>query len=495
MAKDREGKFHPLKGKPSDDSKEGLGLRPTMPPEDLEKDLEMTDKYTEDADKLAPGVRMLHPNRNTSKQEDNTKENARRSPQSNKSVQQTFTEERSNAEAEELPGILYKGLFEQLAGYHSNCCISAYIPTHRAGMEVNEQQDRIAFKTLLQEVRSLLQEKSYTQTQIEKIVEPGYRLLREADTLWYNMTEGMAVFMSENYFKYVRLPFAPKQEILVNNSFYITPLIPAIAGKEHFYLLSISKRRARIFRVDDFYMEEIQIEEMPNGMEDVVHFEVKEDKDLFRGGSTHAGRGGIPSANYHGIGAGQPDQKESLALYLKEVDRVIWQKVLAREQAPLLLAGVDYLLPIYRSVSSYQYIWEDDMTGNFDKHSNELLYQAAKEKMAPFFEKHHKVALETYLNKLATPLTTSMPDAVIRSSFYGQVADLFVEKGAHIWGQFDAQNNQLQVHDTKQEGDDCLVDKAAIQTILHGGQVHLLDKNEMPNGSTIAALLRFQMQK
>jgi hypothetical protein len=495
MAKDREGRFHPQKGKPSDDSKEGLGLRPDMPPEDLEKDLEMTDKYTEDADKLAPNVRMLHPNRNTSKQEDYKKENGNKSAQSNKSVTQSFTEERSDAEAEELPGILYKGLFEQLASYHGDCCITAYIPTHRAGMEVNEQQDHLAFKTMLQEVRRLLQEKSYTQAQIERIVEPGYKMLREGDKRWRNMTEGMAVFMAENYFKYVRLPFSPKQEILVNNSFYVSPLIPAIAGKEHFFLLVISKKQAKFYRVDNFYIEEIDIPELPRGVDDVVHFEEKDDEKLFRGGSTHAGRGGIPSANYHGIGAGKPDGKENLAMYMKEVDRVLWQKVLGREQAPLLLAGIEFELPIYRSISAYQYIWDDALVGNHENDSPEMLYQAAKEKMRPFFEKHHQVALETYLNKLTTPLTTSMPDAVIRSSFYGQVSDLFVEKGAHIWGQFDAQHNELQVHDTKQDGDDCLVDKAAIQTILHGGQVHLLEKDMMPNGSTIAALLRFQMQK
>src|SRR5438270_2556055 len=103
MGKDREGKFHPAKGKPSDDTKEGLGLRSTMNADDLKQDKEMTEKYTESDDKLAPGVRMKHPNRNTSKDEDYKKENGNKSAQSNKSVTQTFTEERSNAEPEELP--------------------------------------------------------------------------------------------------------------------------------------------------------------------------------------------------------------------------------------------------------------------------------------------------------------------------------------------------------------------------------------------------------
>src|SRR5438270_11589830 len=120
---------------------------------------------------------MKHPNRNTSKDEDYKKENANKSAQSNKSITQTFTEERSNTEPEELPGILYKSLFEQMAGVQSSCCISVYIPTHHAGVEVNEQQDRLAFKNVLQQIRSMLHDKGYNQPEIEKIIEPGYKLL------------------------------------------------------------------------------------------------------------------------------------------------------------------------------------------------------------------------------------------------------------------------------------------------------------------------------
>jgi hypothetical protein len=492
MGKDREGRFHPAKGKPSDDAKEGLGSPSTLNADDLKQDEEMTEKYTEESDRRTPGVPrvpgMKHPNRNTSKDEDYKKVNGNKSAQSNKSVTQTFTEERSDTEPEELPGILYKSLFEQLANFSADCCISAYLPTHRAGMQVNEQQDRLAFKNVLQQVRSMLHDKGYTQTEIEKITEPGYKLLREND-IWRNMANGLAVFMSRDYFKYIRLTIAPpKEEILINESFYLRPLVPAMAdtSNEYFYVLLISKRKATFFRADAFYMEEIVIEELPRGVDDVVHFEEKDDQKLFRMGDSGTG-----VANFHGIGAGKPDEKENLALYMKEVDRVLWQKVLGREQAPLLLAGIDYLIPIYKSVSAYQYIRDEALIGNFEHHSALMLYQAAREKMQPFFDKHHKTALEAYYNKLATPLTSSMPESVIPACYYGKVSDLFVEKDTHLWGTFDAQNNQLQLHATHNDGDDCMIDKAVIQTILHGGQVHLLDKDQMPKGSTIAALMRY----
>ncbi len=69
MGKDRNGVFHPGKGKPSGANKEeGLGLQATEP-EKMDEYLEITDKYTTGEDELSEGVPVRHPNRNVSKGE------------------------------------------------------------------------------------------------------------------------------------------------------------------------------------------------------------------------------------------------------------------------------------------------------------------------------------------------------------------------------------------------------------------------------------------
>ncbi|HKB44581.1 MAG TPA: hypothetical protein VKC90_09325 [Chitinophagaceae bacterium] len=60
------GKDH--RGKPSGINKqEGLGLRPDMPPEKINQDIKMTNKYTTGEDKLAENLKLRHHNRNTIK--------------------------------------------------------------------------------------------------------------------------------------------------------------------------------------------------------------------------------------------------------------------------------------------------------------------------------------------------------------------------------------------------------------------------------------------
>ena len=65
------GKDH--RGQPSGSNKsEGWGVRPTMPEEKLEQDLDASDKYTKDDEAPADNIRVLHPNRNTNKGEPNS---------------------------------------------------------------------------------------------------------------------------------------------------------------------------------------------------------------------------------------------------------------------------------------------------------------------------------------------------------------------------------------------------------------------------------------
>ena len=60
------GKDH--RGQPSGSNKqEGTGLRPHMPPEQLQQDEEATEKYTSGEDKIADNIREMHPNRNPDK--------------------------------------------------------------------------------------------------------------------------------------------------------------------------------------------------------------------------------------------------------------------------------------------------------------------------------------------------------------------------------------------------------------------------------------------
>jgi hypothetical protein len=425
---------------------------------------------------------VRHPNRNTSKGEDFSKAESTE----NKSRNATYTEEFTKTTPEELSGNLTKELFVELAAYNQPPCVSILLPTHKAGVEVNEQVDVTMFKSALQQAEKLLKEKGTDQIIIKQMLSPGYDLLRE-EKFWYQQSDGLAVYIADGYFKYLKLRAPLMQQVEVNNSFYVSPLVPFMVRPGYFYILDIAKKFPRFYRADALGIEHLQVEELPSGVGDVVHLEEKGDNAVFRTG----GKGGVGSANFHGIGAGRPDDKENIRLYLEEVDDTIWQSHLNKETVPLLLAGQDFLIPIYRSVSDYKYIWPEALTGNHHQQSDVELYEEAMQLMKPYFEQPLKRALEDYGNKSATALTSVNVSKIIPATYYSRVSHLFVKKGSRIWGTFNEQDNKLDILDRETDTMEDLIDKAVLKTIQNGGEVYFLDANEMPELSELAAILRY----
>lgn len=382
--------------------------------------------------------------------------------------------------------VITKEEFTELMNYKGENCISIYIPTHRSGVEVNEKQDAIMFKNVLQKVSTELQIKGIHSQTIEKLLQLGFELHNNS-MFWNNQMNGLAVFMSDDFFKAVQLPFTVKEEVFVNHSFLISPLLPAVTNKQDFYLLVLSKKDAKLYQGNAFGLRYLAVDGLPNGMDDVVHFEEKEDQQLFRQGS----KGGNGSASFHGHGEGQPDDKANLAIYFQEVDKTLFTEVLHDKHVPLVLAGVEYLIPIYKGLSKYNHIAEEAITGNQEHESSHVLYEKACEILQPYFNQEINKALQNYYNQIATPLTSSMPDKIVPASFYAQISDLFVCKGEHIWGKFNDADNVLEIHPEKQEDDECLIDLAAAKTYANGGAVHLLEKEKMPKESVIAAFMRY----
>ncbi|HEY0655980.1 MAG TPA: hypothetical protein VGD65_22750 [Chryseosolibacter sp.] len=486
MGKDREGKFHPRKGKPSGSLRtDSPGLKP-ISTGSYEEHLEIADKYTVGEEEPAPNLRVRHRNRNTDKREDRQVDKS--DAKNTKAKRDTFDDsEMVIAQAEEISGFLNKETFSALANHQGDTCISIYLQTHRKGSEVNELVDNTVFKNYLQQITAQLKQKKMDELTLEKILAPAYELLRN-DTFWRQQSNGLAVFITEGSTQYLKLPFTPKQEeLVINTSYYLSPLTAMMTHGDYFYLLMLSKKGAKLYRAGEHGIVELIIDEMPNGVDDVVHFEEKDDQKLFRTGSSGGGGG----ANFHGVGAGKPDDKENIAMYFDEVDETLWKAVLNKENVPLLLAGVDYLIPIYKSVAKYKPIWDEAITGNQQYTDLASLHEQARKIMQPYFEERHKKALELYGNQSATQLTSTNGEEIIAAAHYKRVWHLFVQEGAHIWGTFDEMNNKVTVHPSQQEGDEDLIDKAVIRTILNAGEVHFLPKDQMPEGKEVAAVMRY----
>jgi hypothetical protein len=113
--------------------------------------------------------------------------------------------------------------------------------------------------------------------------------------------------------------------------------------------------------------------------------------------------------------------------------------------------------------------------------------------MAPLFDRKRKDKIALFLKEQGTGKTAIGIDKIIPAAFNGRVDTLFCENKSDIFGNYKEENNDITV--TQSEENDntiSLMNVAAVKTFINGGEVYLLDKEEMPNpNSRINALYRY----
>ncbi|MBE0688280.1 MAG: hypothetical protein IH585_19985 [Anaerolineaceae bacterium] len=144
---------------------------------------------------------------------------------------------------------------------------------------------------------------------------------------------------------------------------------------------------------------------------------------------------------------------------------------MVNEKSPLALAGVDYLIPIYKDANSYPFIVEKSIAGNPEELTPKEIHEKAWLIVSPIFAKEEIEAFEKYHQLKTKQLTANVIDEILFSAHQGRVEILFVALGEQIWGKCNLEKQQLQVHQKQESGDHDLLKIAAIQTNLNGGIV------------------------
>ena len=96
-----------------------------------------------------------------------------------------------------------------------------------------------------------------------------------------------------------------------------------------------------------------------------------------------SGRG---PATFHGQGGGSDEnEKNELLRYFRLVSDGLTE-FLEEDGVPLVLAGVEYLLPIYKEANTYPNLMDTVITGNPDLLSADKLHKSAWDIVSPRFQ-------------------------------------------------------------------------------------------------------------
>jgi hypothetical protein len=300
---------------------------------------------------------------------------------------------------------------------------------------------------------------------------------------WRSASHGIAAFYAEDQVFAFRVEMPVAERVCVADRFLIRPLLPSVQSRDHYFVLALSQKRVRVFEGVRTDLVELEPTGVPSGLAEVLRFDDYERHIQFhsRTPASASGKGRRP-AIFHGHG-GIPDvARDNLIRYFRNVDRGM-RELLRDETAPLLLAGVDYLLPLYREVNSYPHLAEEGLHGNPDESSAHELGEAVYDKVEPLLRSNLERDLDALRGARGTDSVSTDLREIVPAALEGRVRVLFVTPERSDWGAFDPSSGRVDLHDDQQPGDWDLTDLAAAETLLHGGIVHAVD--DEPTASAI----------
>lgn len=362
-------------------------------------------------------------------------------------------------------------------------CVSIYIPTGREG---RGQQNRIRLKNGLQEAERLMKEMDHNPVERGWPARP--EALMEDHFFWQNQSHGLAVFLSEDLFRTYRLPLDFQELVVVADRFHLKPLLPMLTHDMRFYVLAFSQNRVRFYRGTQQRIEEMNLENMPGNLFEALGFEEEEKQLQFHTGA--AGSKGDRPALFHGHGVPADRDKDRIERYFRVIDGAI-HEVLRNDRSPLILAGVEFLFPIYREVNTYPHLMEQGIKGNPDRIKPEELHRRARPIVERRLRDNLEKILERYHNLKGTGKTAAEIDRIVPEAFNGRIDTLIVAMGEQQWGVYDEKNNEVILHGQKEPGDQDLLNLAACRTIVKGGSVYPVGKEDIADGASAMALFRY----
>jgi hypothetical protein len=252
---------------------------------------------------------------------------------------------------------------EEIAGLLDDSgwpCVSIHTPTGRTSEEA--ETSRIRFKNQIHQAADRLMAGGLRGTEAARLLAPLRRVLGDP-LFWQHQTEGLSIFRSPEAFQAVQLPYRVPEVTIVARDFHIVPLLPILGNHTRFFLLDLDLHNVELFEGDSFGIRRLELgSQVPAGMGSLPS-----EQDSRMGQQWHTGAPsqradrsapGQSGPLYHGHGENAAQHKDRILQYFRHVDRAVVRH-LAGSQVPLLVAGVEYLLPIYQEANHYPHLMSD----------------------------------------------------------------------------------------------------------------------------------------
>jgi len=355
--------------------------------------------------------------------------------------------------------------------------VTIFLPARHPG-DAELPRDQ-GLKTILRDARQELRRRRF-QGPIDQLLKPLEELAKNPASLTGGSDS--VIFVGPGIFRHFGLPAPISERLVVASHPHITPLLAHLIPQQEFYVLAIGKKLLRLGRWHTSHCTEVPLPaSVPKSFEETLVLE-QPDHDL-QSHSAGGPAGQVGTARF-GVGAERERVHDRLRHYFQTVDRGLTGFVKDR---PMVLVGIAQELAAYHSVSRYPNLLSAEPTSpehlsyaELGDHARQAVLQAKQLEAKKVLSEFRETARRDHV-------LSGIRD-VLEAAHEGRVHKLLVENMTTYVGllgpSFPMDSGCL-------EGEQDLINAAAVETLRGQGEVHMLNPGEINGSSPIAAVLRY----
>jgi len=349
-------------------------------------------------------------------------------------------------------------------------CVSIYLPTTPLSQDTGAS--RIELGNLAKQASAQLEAISFDKRRRAAIEEQIADLIDD-DEFWKFQVNSLAVLVTADGIRTYRLPNRLKPIVEVSDRYHRKLLLRAITFSHGALVLALSENSVRLVEVfADLPPETVKVPDLP------------------KNAASFAGTATLNSRSASGRIHGAEGQKVRLRQYARHIDGVL-RPILAGRDTPLILAAIEPLAPIYRSVNSYPGLAEETIADSPDRIADADLTAAARPILDRLYAKEIDGIKALFDKRAGEGRATTDLSHAARAATFGAVDQMLVDIDDVVPGTVDETDGSVTVAKEAGAGSYGVIDEIASRAMLSGARVLGVRRADIPGQSPVAAILRY----
>ncbi len=357
---------------------------------------------------------------------------------------------------------------ESLASVREPGCVSIYLPT--GPLPDDSELARIELKNARRTALTQIEGSGVDASVTDAVASAIDSLLEDAD-FWRYQSSSLAILVNGSLVETYRLPHKLTSTVDVSDRFYIKPLARAVTFPQSAHVLALAQNSVRLVRVTaDELGADVDVPGLPQDLTSFTNLDLSSGRDTF--------------------GRDSEEPKERMREYSSAIDEAV-RPILQERDLPLILAAAEPLASIYRSVSSYSRLTASVITGNPEALSGEALADAARPILDGLYRDELVAVAEELRSLEAQDQASTDLEVVARAATFKAIDTLLVDIDRRIPGYIDEESGAVSLDTEDDASNYGVVDEILRRALLSDARLYAVRADDMPNGSAVAATLRF----